>query len=314
MRLGADAYVDKILTNVSLDYKNDEFIEDKLSPAVMVTKQSAKIFDYGSGSLKIYNDLKAPGAMGIITDTEVSQTDQYFLEKHRNGEYLPIEDLENADKPLNPRVDATMRLIQSMRLGKEKALADVLTASGTYSNTSALAGADRWDDPTSNPVEQIRDAITTVKNSSTKWANTVVMDYQVLNKLVLNPNVIAYFPGAPMVTTEMIIKNVQAIFGVPKLLVGMTQIDTANAGATMSLSSVWGKNVIICYTENSPTLHSRSLTFTYQRKAPRYVQRVGMGQSLELTQRDAEYIQVTDEYDQIVLDELCGYLYTTVIS
>ena len=222
--------------------------------------------------------------------------------------------MQNADDPLQPKIDATMHLVERLRLGKEYALASVLTTSGNYTNTSALPVADRWDDPTSNPVEAVMDVIPTIAQDSTKRPNSIAMGYEVFLKLLTHPNVLAYFPGAPRVTMQMVQDNVKTIFGLDNLFVGWAHYDSSNPGGTMDLGSVWGKNVIIFHNDPTPTRRSRTFCSTFQRSAPRRVQDIPMNADSDLADREADMITCVDEYDQVLIDEKCGYLYRTVIS
>jgi len=57
------------------------------------------------------------------------------------------------------------------------------------------------------------------------------------------------------------------------------------------------------------------LANTYARKAPRRVELLPMGQGgLETVQRKSDYIQVSDEYDQVIVDAKCAYLIEAAIA
>lgn len=55
----ANVYVSPLLTKVSLAYKNEEYIADKILPTVPVVKDTAQIATYGMDNLRIESALRA---------------------------------------------------------------------------------------------------------------------------------------------------------------------------------------------------------------------------------------------------------------
>ena len=107
----------------------------------------------------------------------------------------------------------------------------------------------------------------------------------------------------------MLEEGLKDLFGFEQVLVGKAQYNNSNKGGTDDLTDIWTKIAVVAYIEKRPTLKSRTLANTYHTKAPRRVEIITKnGGSLELLQRKSDYLQISDKYDQVMVDVNCGYL------
>jgi len=312
----SDVYTSVPLTQISLAYKPEWFIAEQIAPIVQVAKDSWKIYSYAMDNMRYIENRRAVWGKWNIVTTDVSSADHYVLEDHVLWEFIPEEILENAERPLKPRSDITEFLTQRMFVYKEKALADTVTSNSTYTNYTTLSWTSQWSDYTnSDPFDDIDTAITTVRSSSWKIPNTMIIAWDVLQKLRFHPDIVDRFPWAVKISSDMILSAVGSLFGIDRLLVWKAQYNSADLGQTDTLADIWTKDVVVAYIENSPTLMSRSFAFTYQKKAPRRIQVLGQGQGwLETIQRKSEYIQISDKFQQKLIDEKCAYLIEAAIA
>jgi len=309
-------YTSVPLTKLSLAYRNPRYIAEMVAPTVQVVKDSGKIYSYSADNLRIVNTYRAVGGRPNIVETTVSSADHYVLEDHVLGEYIPEEVIENQESPINARVDVTEALIDRIWVDKEKALADVITNTSNITNNTTLSGTSQWSDyVNSDPITNIKDSISTIRTACGKMPNSMIIAWDVLNTLLFHPDMKDYFPGAPAITKQMLQDSLPRIFGLQQLLVGEALYNNANLGASDSLADIWTKDVVVAYIESSPSLKSQTFAATYQNKAPRRVEVLAQGQGgLETVQRKSEYLQVSDKYDQVLVNELCAYLIEAAIA
>ena len=203
-----------------------------------------------------------------------------------------------------------------MLVDKEKALADVITSTGTITQNTTLSGTNQWSDyDNSDPISNIKTAITTVRSGSGKKPNTMIISWDALQTLCYHPDIIALFPGAPAVTKDMLQGNLARIFGLQNLVVGEAQYNNSNTGGTDTLTDIWSKVCIVAFIEGQPKLKSRTLAATYRQKAGRMVEYIPAAQGgLESVQRKSDYIQCSDKYDMVLLDVKCAYLIYACIA
>lgn len=152
----ANLYVSKPLTNISIAYTNDTFIAEKILPVVPVVLDTAKIATYGMDNLRIEESLRAQGSGANEINHSVSIGDHYVLADHALKEMVTDEEEENADLPINPRIDATENLVGKMFLIKERELALTMENTGVITQNTTLSGTSQWSDyDNSDPLDDI---------------------------------------------------------------------------------------------------------------------------------------------------------------
>jgi len=300
-----DVHQDAVLSGVSVRYTNDEFIADQVMPVVPVKKESDKYYTY-TRAWKLPQSKRAAGAEANEVEWNVS-TDTYQCEEYALKDLVPDRVRDNADNPLDMDIDTTENLTELIQLGREKRVADVVFASGTYgTQTSALAGANRWDDYAgSDPVNDVLTAKATVHAASGKMPNVMVVGYQVHLKLLNHPDILEKikYTQKGIVTADLLAQ----VFEVDKYLVGKALYDTAQEGVAESLSYVWGKSVALLYSESSPGLKKVSFGYQFQSRGFRTKKWREEG-------REGDFIEAGEIRDEKVVAAGCGYLYTTVVS
>src|SRR5687767_8994133 len=103
----SNVYADKILSNVSVDYKNGQFIADTIFPEVQVTERTGIYFRYGREKFSSVNDVRAPGTYAQVVDYSLTQATYGPLLDHSLDAPLYDEIVGHAQAPLDPAVDAT---------------------------------------------------------------------------------------------------------------------------------------------------------------------------------------------------------------
>jgi hypothetical protein len=303
--LERDVHVDAVLSGVSIRYSNEEMIADQVMPVIPVKKESDKYYTY-TRAWRLPQSQRAAGAEANEVEWNVD-TDTYSTEEYALKDLIPDRVRDNADNPLDMDVDTTENLTELITLGREKRVADVAFAAGTYgTQTSALAGANRWDDYAgSDPIGDVRDAKATVHAASGKMPNVMVVGYQVHLKLLDHPDILERikYTQKGIITADIL----AAVFEVDRYLIGKALYDSSQEGGSENLGYVWGKNVALLYAEPSPGLKKVSFGYQFQSRGFRTKKWREEG-------RDGDFIEAGEVKDEKVVAASCGYLYTTVIS
>lgn len=308
----ANVYVSPLLTQISLAYKNEEYIAEQILPTVPVQKDTAQIATYGMDNLRIESALRAQGAGANEVNHSVTIGDHYILKDHALKEFVSDEETENADKPINPKMDATENLTDKIQVIKEKELADALANTGVITQNVTLSGTDQWSDYTnSDPFDDIKTAIQTVRSGSGKMPNTFIMSHEVMMTLIVHPDLIARLPGIITVTADSVVNALKLAFpNIKNILVGSAQYNSGVEGGTDALASIWGKHFWAAYIAPRPSLRDRSLGYTYQK--------VGQNRRVEILPYDADkkgnFVRINDKYDQKLVDNKCAYLIKNAIA
>jgi len=300
-----DVHVDAVLSGVSVRYTNEEMIADQVMPVVPVRKESDKYYIY-TRAWRLPQSKRAVGAEANEVEWNVS-TDTYQCEEYALKDLVPDRVRDNADNPLDADVDATENLTELITLGREKRVADIAFAAGTYgTQTSALTGANRWDDYAgSDPIGDVRSAKAVVHAASGKTPNVMVIGYQAHLKLLDHPDILERikYTQRGVITADIL----ASVFEVDRYLVGKALYDSSQEGGTESLGYVWGKNVALLYAEGSPGLKRVSFGYQFQSRGFRV-------KKWREEKRDGDFVEAGEVRDEHIIAAPCGYLYTTVIS
>jgi hypothetical protein len=308
-----DVRIDPLLTKISLGYKNQDidFIAEKLFPIIPVKKDAAQIATYRRDNMRITKTLRAPGVPANKVDHRVSIGDHYSLEEHALSEDVADELKENADIPIRPEMDAAENITEKLWLTKEKAVADVVRDTGIMTQNTTLSGTDQWSDyANSDPFDDVKTAITTIRSGSGKIANTMVIGFDVYQTLLQHPAVQEKIKFVMVTSPDQIKVRLAELFGIKTLLVGQAQYEAGNEGQADSatLTDIWVEDCIICYVDSNPGLKSRSLGMTYQKTGKKR----SIDKWYEIANK-ATTIRCTDKYDQKLIDAKCGYLINDAI-
>jgi len=304
----SNTYVSPLLTNISLGYRNDNYIADELMPVISVQKDTAQIATYGMDNLRVVEAIRSQGSKANEINHTVSIWDHYILEDHALKEFVSDEEVDNADKPIQPQMDATENLTDRILIIREKALSDVISSTAVITQNVTLTGTDKWSDyDNSDPFDDIKTGLETVRTASGKKPNTFTMGYATMMTLMNHPDLIARITTTAdkVVTPELVIAALQRAFPwIKKINVWDAQYNSGVEGGTDALADIWADNFWISYTETKPRLKSRAFGFTYAKK--------GKNKQIKVLPYDADregrFVRISDKYDQKIVDVTCMYL------
>ena len=309
----SQVHIDAALTNVSVAYRNPDYIADVIAPQVAVRKQSDKyyIYDAERERFRQSNDRRAPGAEADEVDFALS-TDSYYCEDHALESVIPDEERENADPVIQPDIDRTEFLMDKIDLNKEIVLATrIRTGSDIPGET--LSGTDQWSDYTnSDPVSAVEGQKGTIQQEVQVLPNTLVLPYEVYQKVRLHPKVIE---KVQYVKLGVVGPDVLAqLFDVERVLVAKAFKNVAARGQSASLEYVWGKDAFLCYMPARPALKQTALAYTFVwTVAPGSVN----GRVVEVwreNRRKADMIRVQKYYDQKIIAAGACYLWKDAVA
>jgi hypothetical protein len=256
-RGGGNVHIDRVLTQISVGYPNNGLAGDALFPMVRVRKQSDLYYIFGreAWSVDPGGDVRAPGTPAHEIPGMTVSTQAYFAVEHALKIAVTPEERENADSPLSPERDATELVTSKLLLARElvfqsKAVTATNYASG-YSTT--LSGGAQWNVyATSDPIADIRAGFRKIHAGLFLEPNLAVIPYQVMTQLEDHTDFIERikYSQRGVLTVEL----VASLLGIQQVIVPGVGINTANPGQAVSLSYLWGKDVVLAYVPPRPGL------------------------------------------------------------
>lgn len=262
-----DAHVDAALSQISVAYRNEQYIFEEVFPVVPVEKQSDKYYTFSKADLlRIEAAVRAPGTLAKRGGYRLSTT-SFFCDNYAFGKSIPDELKKNEDAALNSEQNATEYTTDQVLLKLENQLASEIFAISTW-------GTDKtptvlWSTyATSTPIEDVRVGIETVLLNTGRRPNQLVMGHQVWTVLQDHPDFVDRLSN--QTTRVLQLAAAAQILGVDRVLIGTAVKNTAAEGIAASMSFVWGKNALLHYVPPSPGLMVPSSGYTF-RWGPRRV-------------------------------------------
>ena len=170
--------VDPILTGLAQGISNEAFVSEKLLPTLFVPKQTGKYPEFGKEHMKVHDTVRA------LKDPMVKQmpTEDWTMQSFNLKEYaleIPIDhlEIEAASEITDLEAYYLDVVMQSLLLTQEYNRVQLLTTSGNYASghSSALSGTDCWDNASSKPLTQLKDAIATIRSKTAQYPNTLIL-------------------------------------------------------------------------------------------------------------------------------------------
>lgn len=303
-----DVFVDPLLTNVSIAYKNAKYIADLLFPVVEVDKKTGYYYVYDKSNLKKVNSQRAQFARANRVDFGLTKTAYGPLIERCLEGWVDYDILAQYDSPLDPRSDETENVTEIMQVNKETDLATSLASTAVVTQNTTLSGTDQWSDFTnSDPFDDITVAIDTVKKACLQTPNTFVVGAEVWTKLRNHPDLLDRLPviNAKTLTPE----NMKLLFPeFSNVIIADAVYNTADEGAADSLSFIWGKNAWVMYVEPNPRIKSISAGYTLTLKGARSVDR------WDEPANKREVVRVNDYFEQKLVATAAIYLIKNAVA
>jgi len=248
--------INKALTSLSVQYKNENYIANDVLPNIPVLKDSDLYWVYAS-DFRLEETARTNKALANMATYSMS-TSSYAVTEHALKDIITETDRANADAPLNLDKDVTEYLVDKIMMRQEIDCSRLLFTTTNWGNNATIATATSWayNTLTSNPVLAVVSATSVILFNSGKKANKMVIGFQGYDVLRENNNVygrIMYVERAIM-TPEIL----ASMFDLQKVYVGHGAYTEVDEGLTVSLSSIWGPDAWIGYVDQTPGLRKAS--------------------------------------------------------
>lgn len=249
------------LVNISVSYKNEQYIGDQIFPSVAVNKKSDFYFVFGKGAwYRNRSGMRAPGTRAPRADYDVSNA-SYLCINDSLAKEIPDEVRDNADAPLSPDIEAVEFVTDGLLLGMEIRVAN-LTTGGSALWTGAASPATQWTSDTSDPFTDIQTGKRGVVDQIGRMPNVMAMSWDVWSYLETHPDYVDRIkytrPGAVLVPGDL-----QAWHGFSKVLISPALKDNAQEGLAASIVSVWGDGLWMGYVSPTPSPRTPSAGYVF---------------------------------------------------
>ena len=299
-------HVDAPLTNLAIQYQNAAFIGDSVLPVVRVRFESDKYYVFGKERFQLNKAVtpRAPGeaSRGITWDIT---TQSYSANEYSIHSVVPDRVVNNADAPVQVRINTTKILTDMLLAGTEQRIAKLVQNTNNVGNSAQPSTL--WTNSSAAIESDIDTAKTTIRTAIGKEPTSVVYSYnvkQTIKKDSTLRNLLRYtVPNYELVKSG----DLPPVLFNLEVLIGMAIYETANEGQTSSLGNIWSDNVLVFYKEAAPSLMALSLGYQFR------VNDFGV-KSWREEEKASEIIEVSTLQDEEVIAKYCGYIITSPLG
>lgn len=299
-----DTYVNPLLTDVSVAYKNNNFIAESIFPTVMVDKETGLYFVHDKENLRSPTDARRAefGRANRVTNTLTEAA--YALEE--KSLEAPISDrvMRQYDDPFDPKRNATELVTEKLYLDREKDLQTTLVA-GAATNTD-LNGS--WSTTTTDIIGLIRTARNQIHRRTTQKANVVLLGKPAYDVLLENAAFIERIKYTGRPTEGVIRQAIAEFFDVERVIIGEAVENTSKEGQADSLDYIWGDNVIVAFVASSPAIEMPSAGYHLTLRDARFID--------EWYEKEIKtsFVRANDFYDSKIVVPDALYVYSDVVA
>lgn len=256
--------IDPILTGIAQGYRHVQRVGHVLFPVVSVLQRGGKVIEFGRESFFDYKAKRAPGGNAKMVQFGY-EGKPYSLAQYTLDSPVPREHMQDAQTV--PGIDlgkrATNNVMDSLTLSLEIEQAALASDPANYadSNKLALAGADQWTDPASDPIGDIEAAKDQVRMSCGIDPNRMVVCNGGFKALKNHPKIVERFKytTANSITTKML----AGLFDLEELAVGKTTY-ADDMDAAVPYKEAWGNVAVLAYTPvQDAAMEQPSYGYTY---------------------------------------------------
>jgi len=296
MPLKSQLHVDKLLSNISVKYKNSAYIADQVFPTVNVKKDS-DLYRVYDRNFRLPESIRSPKGEAREHGFDVS-TASYRLTQHSLKDHVSDRDAENYDIA-DLRSDTVEELTDKIMLRMENSVASLMTSTSWSQNVS-LTAAQQWslDTTTSNPIPLMDTAATSILEASGQVANYAVIPHK---SLLAAKNHSSIIDRIKYTSADISASMIAGLFDIDQLLVPKAVIDSSAEGVAASIAPIFGDNVFVGYKPASAGPLKPSAGYIFKNALP-------MVKRWRVEERQSEAIEVNVHYDAKVVASLSGYL------
>lgn len=295
----------RVLSNLSVNYTNNEFIASKFMKDIFVVKDTDRYIVYNP-DFKLPDDERHNGSPANMIEWSASYS-TYSVFEHALKDVITDTDYDNADEAFNLDADTTEFLTDQILLKHEYKAQQLLFTSGTFSNNVSLNTASSWNynaTTTSAPIQNVLSGTTKIIQSSGKRPNTLVIGRDVFNVLKENNNVynrIQYVERA-IITEDLL----SAVFDIDNVYVGDAIYNTNKEGETASLTAIWSEHALLAYFDPNPGRKKVTAAATFRVRKKGTPNRVKKWRDEDI---EGNYIEVQTKYQHQAIATSCAYLF-----
>ena len=315
MTQAATRVVDTVNTRVARGYTNGMHVHPILFPRVQSDLEAGEIIEFGAEDFAEYASFeRAPTANRPQIEFGYTGKPYQLIERALDG-VLPERRRREASRAhgLDLGMHTVRGVVDIVSLQIEIAAADLATNVGSYTGDSmnALAGADLWSDPGSDPGANVRTAKERIATMIGRYPNVMILGPKVSEDLAAHPDVIdqvKHVRGLDRGRGGMLVEDADLaqFFRVDRVITAR-----ARKGQPGAMVPVWGRHAVLAYSDVSPLASKGSPSYGYTYALTGYPI---VAPTWFNSMNDCWLYPYTDYCTPVVAGQVAAYLWPNVVA
>ena len=274
-------HVNAPLTQLSLGYHPQGMVAEQVFPVISVAHESDLYYHWDKG--ESFRVGRSDGTASLRADRTAAKRlnfgatlDSYQAQEYALEDSISDREAANQDTPLQLAASKIRRLQDLVLLDYEIRVATIATTTTNYASTNfaTLSGASQWNNSgfaslgtTGAGHSVIATNIFTGKNAVRAATgglvpNTIVIPYAVAMVIANDPGLIDLIKYT---RSDLLVEDLlpPVLWGM-KVLIPRAEYTAGVEGEAVTLTDVWGKNVVLCYVNPNPGLDSLTFGSTFR--------------------------------------------------
>lgn len=219
-----------------------QFIAPQILPVFNVPKMEANFSKITRESLLKRASTKRNGR-GAFNRVDMYAEDASYKCKE-NGLEGPLFDQDRANyaSEFDAEEATTYTIWMKLMMEMEVRVRDLVFNTTTWTGAPLYTSyaANPWDNIATDIIGQVLTSKEKVRLNTGVMPNALIVGAAQLANMLKNTGIKAQFPGAALITLDMIRQSLPAIFGLSRLIVGGQVYDSADEGQDFSGADIWG--------------------------------------------------------------------------
>jgi len=251
---------DPRLTGMVLAYRNAEMIADRVFPRVPVPKKEFRWLKFDRAQRMTVPETLV-GRKSRPNEVDFSAQEEPGLVYDRGlDSVVPNDDIpEAAGTGYDPIAEAAEGTTELIVLDREIRAANKAMNANNFATGSKVVVTEKWDDPDSTPLVQIRDQL----DSMFVRPNVLVMPVPVWNKLSQHPTVVSALTISGTVNGFATREAVARLLEIDEILIGRAWVNNARPGQEPVMARAWGGENVLAFYRNPTATPRRGITFGF---------------------------------------------------
>jgi hypothetical protein len=238
---------DAALSNISIAFRNQMFIADRVFQNVPVNKKSDLYYTFPKGAwFRDEAGVRGPGSEAPETGYNLG-TGTYSCIERAAKHGIPIEIINNADLPLKPWATGVRFATNKVLLSKERVVSALVTTAANWTTTNDCNAL--WAPPgsTNTFIEDMIDAKEAIRKLIGAYPNVLILEAKTFAKLKQVETVLERikYSGTQGAPADVTLQTIAQLFELDEVLLGGAIYSSAvenKAGTDFTAVDLWETN------------------------------------------------------------------------